>query len=137
MKPGLTILDNTPFALYLAYNDSPEEYNIKPTDIAGVPSNYKLFDSAVLSACALSEGHIVAKSRQPGDKIKSGGMTRKLKQLFCRQKIPVELRQTLPVICDKDEIIYVPRIAVADSHKQAVCSPSRKLRLLVFSESSL
>ena len=137
LKPGLTILDNTPFALYLAYNDSPEEYNIKPTDIAGVPSNYKLFDSAVLSACALSEGHIVAKSRQPGDKIKSGGMTRKLKQLFCRQKIPVELRQTLPVICDKDEIIYVPRIAVADSHKQAVCSPSRKLRLLVFSESSL
>ncbi|MBQ5776287.1 MAG: tRNA lysidine(34) synthetase TilS, partial [Bacteroidaceae bacterium] len=44
------------------------------------------------------------RNRREGDLIRDGGMNKKVKKLLCDKKIPVELRDHLPVVCDGDEI---------------------------------
>jgi len=56
-------------------------------------------------------------SRQIGDKIYDGGMGKKVKKLMCDKKISPSIRDFLPIIRSGDEIIYVPRCAVADKYK--------------------
>lgn len=66
---------------------------------------------------ATIKGDLVARPRRPQDKIRTCGMTKSLKKLMCDKKIPIELRDRLPVICDDDGIIAVPFVAVRDSSK--------------------
>lgn len=63
------------------------------------------------------KGGLVARSRQAGDKIRSGGMHKSVKKLMCDKKIPLELRSRLPVICDEDGIIAIPFIGIRDGAK--------------------
>ena len=37
---------------------------------------------------------------------------------MCDKKIPLELRDTLPLVCYDEDIIYIPNCAVADSYKR-------------------
>ena len=49
------------------------------------------------------------------------GMHRELRKLMNEKKIDPELRDSWPVICDGEGILYVPRIGLRDG---AVGSPS-------------
>ena len=60
------------------------------------------------------KGELFARSRKPGDSIRTRGMTKSLKKLLCEKKIPLELRARLPIICDSDGILAVPFVAVRD-----------------------
>ena len=64
-------------------------------------------------------GSVYARSRRGGDKILSGGMHKSVKKLMCEKKIPPELRQRLPVICDDKGILAIPAVAVRDGAKKA------------------
>ena len=46
-------------------------------------------------------------------------MTRKVKRLFCDRKIPVEERDTLPLVCDDEGIVWIPGFPVRDDLKPA------------------
>ena len=46
--------------------------------------------------------------RRPGDTIRFGGMTRRVKTLFSDRKLPPEVRSSLPVIEDGDGILWIP-----------------------------
>lgn len=59
---------------------------------------------------------LVARRREPGDRILLRGMRRSLKKLMCDKKIPLPLRDRLPVICDGEEIVAVPMIGVRDGY---------------------
>lgn len=63
---------------------------------------------------------IIVRSRREGDKITlSGrGCTKTLKKLFNELKIPVEERDRIPVVADKNGIIFVP-FAGADASRAA------------------
>ena len=41
-------------------------------------------------------------------------MTRKLKKLLCDRGIPLWEREVLPVVCDKEGILWVPGFGVRD-----------------------
>lgn len=63
---------------------------------------------------ATIKGNLFARNRQEGDKILMGGMHKSLKKLMCDKKIPLRLRQRLPIFCDDDGILAVPMIGIRD-----------------------
>ena len=60
---------------------------------------------------------LTVRSRKEGDKILSGGMHKSVKKLMCDKKIPISQRNTLPVICDGEGILWIPGIAISDRAK--------------------
>ena len=59
----------------------------------------------------------MARNRQSSDKIKVNGVNKSIKKLLCDKKIPLLDRDTLPLICSGESVIYVPRCAVSDYAK--------------------
>lgn len=59
-------------------------------------------------------GSLFARQRLAGDRIRTKGMSKSVKKLMCDAKIPLELRDRLPVICDDDGILAIPFVATRD-----------------------
>ena len=62
-------------------------------------------------------GTLTIKNREAGDKIFSGGMNKLTKKLYCEHKIPLGVRNILPVFCDDDGILWIPGIETRDGVK--------------------
>ncbi len=77
---------------------------------------------------ATINGVLFARSREEGDRIRLGGMSRSIKKMFCDKKIPVELRTRLPVLCDESGVVAVPMLGVRDG---TAASPQTKETLWV------
>lgn len=58
--------------------------------------------------------NIYVRGRADGDCIFTGGMNKRLKKLYQQKKIPPAERNTIPLLCDDDGIIWAPGIAVRD-----------------------
>ena len=71
------------------------------------------FDSATIN------GMPFVRNREAGDTILLCGMHKSLKKLLCEKKIPPELRERLPILCDDDGILAVPLIGQRDGTKGA------------------
>ena len=66
-------------------------------------------------------GDIHYRARRVGDEIKALGVNRSVKKAFINKKIPVRLRDSIPVFFDDEGIVCVPFIGAADriySHKE-------------------
>jgi tRNA(Ile)-lysidine synthase len=63
---------------------------------------------------ATINGALVARRRRAGDRIRQGGMSKSLKKLLCEKKIPPQLRDRIPVLCDGSGIVAVPWVALRD-----------------------
>lgn len=57
---------------------------------------------------------LFVRSRRAGDTFLLGGMHKKVKKLMCDRCVPQPERDTLPLICDKDGILAIPKIGVRD-----------------------
>ena len=68
------------------------------------------------------KGDLVARNRQAGDKILSGGVHKSLKKLLNEKKIPLYLRSRLPIICDDNGILAIPFVAVRDGARASLNS---------------
>ena len=73
------------------------------------------------------DGALVARSRASGDRILLGGMHKSVKKLCNEKKIPLELRNRIPIICDKSGIIAIPFIGVRDGARAKQDSPADKI----------
>ena len=62
-------------------------------------------------------GTLYARDRRSGEKIRLNSMSKSIKKLLCDNKVPLEIRSRLPVICDDNGIVAVPFIGVSDSYK--------------------
>ncbi len=63
------------------------------------------------------KGKLKIRTRENGDVFCFGGMTRKVKRLFCDRKIPQAERDTLPLVCDDEGIVWIPGFPVRDDLK--------------------
>lgn len=70
---------------------------------------YKLLIKDTLNFATI-EGTIVARSRKAGDRILSGGMHRSVKKLYCDQKLSLSERSASPLICDANQILWIPAL---------------------------
>ena len=89
-----------------------------PIDVSTVPEMkiYNLVISVSFSTATIIN-NLYIRSRLPGDTYRYGGMTRKVKKLFCDAKLPGSVRRTLPLLCDEKGIIWIPGFGVRDSKK--------------------
>ena len=79
---------------------------------------YKLSTSAHINPDRI-KGRMYARPRREGDRILLGGMHRNLKKLISKRLsgLSLEERRSLPVVCDGEEIVWVPYLEVADSYR--------------------
>ena len=103
LKNGLNEINDS-FAAYICQGDG----NF-------VDSVYTLYTYAYLKCDTIKNMH--ARKRISGDKILDGGNRKSVKKLLCDKKVPLSLRDSLPIVCLGDEIIYIPLCAVSDSVK--------------------
>ena len=76
--------------------------------------NFHKSDTAATVLLDKIIGEITARNREPGDKIKIGGHHKSLKKLMNEKKVPIEIRDELPVLCDDEGIIWVPYVGTRD-----------------------
>ena len=82
------------------------------------PNIYNFSINANL-ASAIIEGDLFLRFRKNGDAYYYGGMTHKLKKIFNDRKLPLRERETLPILCDKKGIVWVPGFGVRDDGGRA------------------
>lgn len=61
-------------------------------------------------------GSLVVRNRRPGDRISLKAGTKKLQDFFVDRKIPREARDTIPLICDENTVIWIVGEAVNESY---------------------
>ncbi len=104
--------------LYLCFS---EEECLK--DINKLKNIYK-FETKGVFCSATMDRSLRARSRQPGDTLRSGGLTRRVKKMLQSLKSPLQERNRLPFITDGSEVLWVPGLPIADSarpvHAQSI-----------------
>ncbi|MDA8442575.1 MAG: tRNA lysidine(34) synthetase TilS [Peptococcaceae bacterium] len=66
---------------------------------------------------------IIVRSRSMGDKIWRNGSYTKLKEIFSRQKLPVRLRESIPILVQDDEVLWIPGLIRSDRAKVLPSTP--------------
>lgn len=69
--------------------------------------NIKLKKNEAIFPREFLEEGIVVRSRKPGDKIKLKNFTKKVKDIFIDSKVPKHLRDEIPILQYKDDIIWI------------------------------
>lgn len=125
LRKGFYCIPDTPFAV--EYTEASDSYALPTHD------GFTLFDSVLCDSSLLENGCI--RSRRPGDTVRSGGITRKLKELFNKKKIPTELRAVLPLLCVGnvgEMVVYAPRTALCDTQCDALKRSPTLYRFAVY-----
>ena len=103
LSEGFNPINDTLFAVCVTKRDCRQPV---------IDESYSLYASADINGAL---NGLFARNRRVGDTILNGGVHKKLKKLMCDKKVPLTHRDTLPLICSQNEIIYAPLCAVSDS----------------------
>lgn len=90
---------------------------LTPGDDSVTPAPEKMLPEA-LKVCISSKElapPLCARTRLQGDRILCSGMHKSVKKLMCDKKIPLWLRDKLPIVYDKKGILWIPGVAVRDN----------------------
>lgn len=111
-------LDKVEYILPLKDGKNPipqlELILVKDTD--DTPYGYEKVCSIGLNKEEVS-GELLVRSKQDGDTVYHGGMTKKLKKVMTDRHIPSHLRDKMPIICDSKGIISVVGLIKRDKVK--------------------
>lgn len=90
-----------------------------PIDVSTLPE-MKIYNSVITVSFSTATiiNNLYVRSRRPGDSYRYGGMTRKVKKLFCDAKLPSETRRKLPLLCDDEGILWIPGYGVRENKNQ-------------------
>lgn len=75
---------------------------------------YKLFIHRSFDFDKIGVDDLLVRNKADGDRIRYGGISRSVKKLFWKMKIPVEKRGKVPVVCQNNEILWIPGCPVCD-----------------------
>lgn len=91
-----------------------------PVDVGAVPE-MKIYNSVITVSFSTATiiDNLYVRSRRPGDAYRYGGMTRKVKKLFCDAKLSSETRRKLPLLCDEEGILWIPGYGVRENASQS------------------
>ncbi len=65
--------------------------------------------------CDIMQNGCYFRNRQEHDTIYHGGMNKKVKKLLCDAKVPLSLRNRLPLLCKDGEILWIPTLFACDN----------------------
>ncbi len=63
-------------------------------------------------------GRLKARNFRPGDRIFMYGMHKSVKKMLCDSGIPKEYRVFIPIVCDDDEIVWIPFLGLCDKARE-------------------
>ena len=114
---GTHIFSDFKKVIQMGKNNFPEKYAEITLTKEKLPKSfsnvYKISIQHDLSS-AIINGSVYVRSRQDGDTVFYGGITRKIKKLFSDRKIPNGKKDNIPVICDDSGVLCVPGFGVRD-----------------------
>ncbi len=98
------------------------------TDYSSKVNNEFLYNSI---DCDKINGKLFLRTRQEGDRVTlfRRNVSKSLKKLFCEYNIPIEKRQTLPILCDDEGIVWVYGIGTV-----ARCCANNKSSNIIYVE---
>ncbi len=108
LSMGLTTIDDCS-AIYFGVNEDQTE-----KDINKLKNIYKFAIKVSIDSATMNR-LLRARSRLPHDAYRYGGMTRSVKKLLQSQKTTAKERSRLPMIVDRDTILWIPGFPVADA----------------------
>lgn len=111
LEMGENVISDGEMTVFIENSESSIKSHDKAKNI------YKKSTTHFISFDTIENGLFVRR-KEDGDKIFTHGMHKKLKKLFCERKIPLKLREEIPVFLSGDEIIWVPYIASTDTDKK-------------------
>ena len=93
---------------------------LSKNEISCAPSVENVYNLSLHSCicCDKINGNLYVRGRQNGDTIIMGKMRKKLKKLLCDGKVPLSLRDSLPIVCDDSGILAVPLVGVRDGAQE-------------------
>ena len=109
---GKTILEGLDMAVL---TEDEKNSDNRHTELKNI---YKNSTTTLISSDRINNGLFI-RTRREGDKILCGGVHKKLKKLLCEKKIPLKMRQKLPIFYDADGIVWIPLVATRDGEKKA------------------
>jgi tRNA(Ile)-lysidine synthase len=94
------------------------------------PATFKARDQVGHLDGDLVQMPLVVGTRRPGDRMQPLGLDRakRLQDILVDARVPRHLRDTLPVVSDREEIVWIPGVTVAES-KRVTSATRRQLHL--------
>ena len=115
LKLGENIIDEDGSIIFICREN--EENTEKTTQTRKYLINkqniYKISIKASVSFDIINDS-LYARSRKDGDRYIFGKMTRKVKKLFSEKKMPLDYRDTIPIIEAGENIVWIPGFPVCD-----------------------
>lgn len=83
------------------------------------PSYENIYNLSIHTAIKFDKikSKLEVRTRRAGDSYRFGGMTRKLKKLFCDKKLTEHERDRIPIVCDSEGILWIPSFPLRDGMK--------------------
>ena len=81
-----------------------------------VPPDQNIYNLAIYGTLDFDKinNSLYIRARRAGDVYFTGGMHKKIKKLFGAMKVPSHLRDSYPLLCDKEGILWVPGLRPRD-----------------------
>lgn len=122
--PGITEIDRTGISIAIDNKKKTSLQSIKKKKVSlkSICQQIKLGKTVELKEFVDADKTgtlLTARSREDGDRYRPFGLqgTRKIKDIFIDEKIPVTIRDYLPLICTKDKIIYLTGYRITEEMK--------------------
>ena len=104
---AVVILSSTPL------DAAAREFDTENTSIKTFSNVYKKSIQQCIDFDII-KGDLRVRSRRDGDSYRYGNITHKVKKIFNDKKIPVEIRNKIPVFYDEDGIVWIPGFSARD-----------------------
>src|SRR5438132_887375 len=110
--------------------DSAPTTRLAVTTCACDPTTFKARDQVGHLDGDLVQPPLVVATRRPGDRMRPLGlkMVKRLQDILVDAHVPRHVRDSLPVVSDREEIVWIPGVTVAES-KRVTSATRRQLHL--------
>jgi len=96
-------------------------------EISGKVSNINKKLLIIEASSDKIKGGMFARNIREGDRIRMNQMTKSVKKLLCDSKIPRDMRKQIPLICDEEEILWIPLVGLCDKCRNP--ESNKKIRM--------
>lgn len=117
LKKGVNDFSRLGFVLSICdINNNPcnDSLNTRGNcDFSDINNIYNYLIKVVLNDDKI-KGNLFVRNRREGDVYLTGGHHKKVKKLFCDKKVPVCIRDRIPLVCDDEGILWIPGLPARD-----------------------
>ncbi|TMF56948.1 MAG: hypothetical protein E6I16_13540, partial [Chloroflexi bacterium] len=110
--------------------EAPETPAVRATTCTCDPTRFKACDQVAHLDADRVRLPLTVATRKPGDRMRALGLKepKRLQDILVDAHVPRQVRDSLPVVSDSEEIVWIPGVTVAES-KRVTSATQRQLHL--------